>query len=137
VVILVGDSFLTPGSEKAATDLTAEAARNGYDVHAFVGGRAMTAWADIIKAGGGQLISVNSARRVMRPGAAGAAASRPSRDEAAGDLFRSVLVAALSPAVATDYRDRIEPLLDALIPFARAEAAAEKAGAAGGGAVRK
>ena len=134
VIVLVGDSFLTPGSEKAATDLTAEAARNGYDVHAFVGGRAVKAWADVVKAGGGQMITVNSARRPMRPGPGAPAATttapttQSAREAAVGGLFRSVLVAALTPAVAADYRDRIEPLLDALIPFARAEADAEKAG---------
>ena len=128
VIIIVGDSFLTPGSERAATELTAEAAKHGYDVHALCGGQAARTWPDVVKAGGGQLITIGPGgggagprRPVRRPD------SRPAGDTVVSDFFRSLLIAALTPAVAPDYRDRIDPLLEALVPFARASEAAENA----------
>lgn len=141
VIVLVGDSKLTPGTEKACEELSAIAAKEGYQLHALVKGEAVQNWAAAVKAGNGSLLLFDG------PGGGAAAkpkpAAKPPAKPAAGNPggggnapgagnapraneFEEIAVRVVRGAVGPAYRDRVNPLLDVLLPYARELGEAEQ-----------
>ncbi len=129
VIVMVGDSKLTPGTEKAAVAIAAECRKQGYFVHALAQRQAMMDWVDVFKASGG----------VMMPFGAGAAANAPNprpnrplaRPGAAADttpknVFDRIAAQVIRGLVTPAYHDRVDPLVTILADYARAQGDAEK-----------
>jgi hypothetical protein len=109
VIVLIGDSPLTEGSEKAAEALGADAAKNGFKVHALtVSPKATESWHPILKASGGTHFYYKHTGR-----------GRDARMEGVETIkeFVDVGKAVLQSSISADYADRIGPLIDALGPY--------------------
>ena len=135
VIVMVGDSLLTAGSEQAAEKLTARAKAAGYHLHAVTKGGATRGWAAAVRAGGGQMLTFDRRGpagprgggggfgcRFRQPPPAAVAPSAGEFDEIARRIIRE--------SVAPAYRDRIDPLLSALFPYAQAMETAAAGGKA-------
>jgi hypothetical protein len=128
VIVLVGDSPVTPGSEKACEQLGATAKARGYAVHALLRPRSAESWEPLIRAAGGTYTA-------FTPGVA--AAQRPRMAAAgrngASDEFGQMMAKVVSDSIAGDYKDRVEPLVKILLPYAKAAEVAEQRSRSGGG----
>jgi len=127
VVVMVGDSRMTPGSERAAQQFAAQAKKEGYYLHALTQGVATTDWVPVFKAAGGAIMPFQGMNRRPgnrpgdRPGGRRAnAAEKPMSvfDEVAARIIRELLPEA--------YHDRVDPLVGILADYARAMGNAEK-----------
>lgn len=122
VIVMVGDSALTPGTEKACPTFAAQCRKDGFYLHALATRRAETEWAAVFKAAGGQILAFSrggAARAVRRAGSTIAA-------EHSEGVFGELAAMIIRECVAKPYHDRIEPLVNILMHAAVAMEGAEK-----------
>ena len=129
VIVMVGDSKLTPGSEKATEQFAAECKKQGYFVHALAQRQAMTEWAGVFKASGGVMMPFGKGA----DGGAGARPLRPRQNQPQGTaeatprtVFDQIAAKIIRGLVAPAYHDRVDPLVAYLADYARAMGDAEK-----------
>ena len=144
-IVLVGDSHVTPGSEAACEKLVADAKRRGFQVHALAKGGAARSWNELVQGGGGAVFPFRTAEDEMPAGPpADLPDDAPFRrrrqmmmEVRAAELdphavFGRIAATVIRDAVAPPYRDRVDPLVTILLPYAQAAALAERnAGGAG------
>jgi hypothetical protein len=127
VIVMVGDSPLTPGTDKAAVQFAGQCKKDGYHLHALATARAVTLWEDVFKAAGGEILPFGrgggggAARRAMRKGAGSGIA-----EESSTGVFGELAVTVIKDCVTPAYHDRIEPLVNILMHVATAMEGAEK-----------
>jgi hypothetical protein len=136
VIVLVGDSTLTPGTEQAAVQFAARCKDEGFQIHALATGKANMAWQDVLKSAGGSILPFNA-------GGGGAAAGGPPMparprarrnggnvSEGSISVFGQLATRVIQDSVAAGYRDRVTPLVKVLLHYAEAarDAEAETAG---------
>jgi hypothetical protein len=107
LIVIIGDSFLTPGSEKACVQLAGEAKAKGFQLQAIIKGSAIGSWDEAVKAGGSEPVILGNGSKHVAAG-----------QDINAD-FRSASAAAIRQSVAAPYRDRIDPLLKSLMPYAK------------------
>ena len=136
VIVLVGDSRITPGAEAATAKLAGEAKAHGYQIDALVANRQRTeTWVPVLEAAGGKILSFQSelmANRAPLMGngalpAGGAAGQRPGQGRTSSSVFEQLAVEVIRGSVSKEYQDRVEPLVHRLIDYAEAMEAAEAA----------
>ena len=128
-IVLVGDSAPTPGTEAACELIAAQAKTQGYILDALVVGEAETTWGKFLTAADGEMVPLNAQRELMVK-AETAAERRAIRLRAAtnpSDPFADVVSEILRHCVDPAYRDRVDPLLHILRPYAKAVLAVEQA----------
>ena len=144
-IVLVGDSYVTSGSEAACAKLVADAKRRGFQVHALAKAGAARSWNELVEGGGGAVFPFRTAEDEMPAGLmADLPEDSPFRRrrqmmmEARAEeldphaVFGRVAATVIRDAVTPAYRDRVDPLVKVLLPYAQAAALAERnAGGAG------
>jgi len=115
VIAVVGDAPITPGSEKACEELGTLAKSKGYLIHALIRPRVKESWDPFIKSSGATYM----------PFAAGARPIRPKAIDPASELAE-IMTQVVSESVGPEYRDRVEPLVKMLIPYAKSAELAEQ-----------
>lgn len=109
VIVLIGDAPLTAGTPAAAQALGAEAAKNGFQVHAVnVSDKGLDTWNPVIKASGGRHFFFRTVGRGKPPKVDGM-----ETVQSFGEVGKAILKSAVNP----DYADRIDALIDALEPY--------------------
>lgn len=128
VIVLVGDSPLTPGTEKPAEVFAAQAQKDGFQIHALATRRANVEWQPVLKAAGGTILPF-STRNV---GGAPPPARKPRRlpinspaAESPLSVFGQLAVQVIRDSVSPAYRNRIDPLVGILMKYAEAAHAVE------------
>lgn len=127
IVVLVGDAKPTPGTESTAEKFAESMHSRGFSLYALTTRVATELWPPIIKAGGGEVVPMG--------GGGGGGHKNKKQPRVQGDgpsaltPFQEVAAAAIRDAVASTYRDRVDPLVDIWIKYAVAMEQAEQTAA--------
>ena len=108
VIVLVGDKPPTPGTEMLVARYSAECKAAGYMLFGLTNPTTMDSWAKLMKPGDITLISTKVSKK----------------DE--NVPFEQVLRTVLRRAVDSKYQDRVDPLIDIWIDYAKAMGEADK-----------
>jgi hypothetical protein len=108
VMILVGDSHLTPGTEAATSDLIKQVTERDFIVHSLLLGPAVRLWPEHIKTSGNE---PQKLWKIVSPDAP----DKPSNE--AIWAFRSLERVVILSTVSKNFHGRIDPLLKALRPY--------------------
>ncbi|HEX8912145.1 MAG TPA: hypothetical protein VF796_07275 [Humisphaera sp.] len=119
VIVLVGDSPLTPGTEQAAEQFAAQAKKDGFQIHALGTRRAPAEWKGVLKAAGGTMHEFGAGRRAVKR-AGGEAAGGGHRS-----VFTDLATQIVRDSVSAPYRDRVDTLVGVLVGYAGAQAAVD------------
>jgi hypothetical protein len=111
VILLVGDSMITPDTETETATLATDAKKHGYLIHALLDGNQPT-WNPVLQAAGGKILYFNNAPNNVPP---------------APSVFTQLAIEVIRGSVSKDYHDRVDPLVKILVRYAAAMEAAESA----------
>jgi len=108
VIILIGDSPLTEGSDAATAELAADAVQKGFQIHAI------TTTAGSVKTWHPVIVAAKGIHWGYRPG--GKAVGTKDGVQAIHD-YSAVAKVLIRNSITPQYRDRIDPLIAAIEPF--------------------
>lgn len=129
VIVIVGDSTVTPGSEKASVELATEMHERGWKIHAMVlrGNKGAPTYESVAKAGGGQTINTSFLELRAALGSEGEehpnAGRKPNRQRQrqvarivrGGTPYARIVEAIVASSVPVEYRHLVTPLVRILL----------------------
>lgn len=140
VIVMVGDSPLTPGTEKECESFAGECKRDGFHLHALTVGKATAEWAGVFRAAGGKIMPIDGKdssaggrlrkKLTKRPGTTPGTPAGGAGADAPRAVFGRLAVEIIRACVTPAYHDRVDPLVGILIDFATAAGEAEQVVAA-------
>ena len=121
IIVLIGDSPVTPGALPSAKALAASMAKKGWIIHG-VTLKKLPSYEQVIAAAGGNAIPISFAKgrakspRAPRAGASGQIAAASGTDT----RFRAVVGAIMRSMLPAKYHNRVDPLVKVLLDYAGA-----------------